>query len=79
MAFTCGSDRARSRGRSLPPLIYFIPDSLRDSAPLLLKRQCDRTLLKYLETRDGGGVRAVEVWEANGRRAWGSVALSLQK
>ena len=43
MAFTCGSDRARSRGRSLPPLICFIPDLQTYSVPLFLSRQCDRT------------------------------------
>jgi hypothetical protein len=28
----------------VPPLIHFIPDSLRESVLLFLKRQCDRTL-----------------------------------
>ena len=28
----------------LPPLIHFIPDLLKYSVPLFLKRQCDRSL-----------------------------------
>ena len=36
--------RARSHCRFVLPLIHFIPDSLRYSVPLFLKRQCDRTL-----------------------------------
>ena len=39
-----GDDRARSHDRFVLLLIHFIPDSLAHSAPLLLKRQCDRTL-----------------------------------
>jgi hypothetical protein len=35
---------ARPHGRVAPPLIHFIPDLLRDSVPLFLKRQGDRTL-----------------------------------
>jgi ATP-dependent RNA helicase DDX5/DBP2 len=35
--------RARSHYRFVPPLIRFIPDSLTNSVPLFLKRQCDRT------------------------------------
>ena len=30
-------------GRFALPLIHFIPDSQRESVPLFLKRQCDRT------------------------------------
>jgi hypothetical protein len=30
--------------RFAPPRVHFIPDLLRESAPLFLKRQCDRTL-----------------------------------
>jgi hypothetical protein len=37
-------DRARSHCRFVRPLIRFIPDSLTYSVPLVLKRQCDRTL-----------------------------------
>jgi hypothetical protein len=33
-----------SRTRFAPPLVRFTPDSLSDSVPLFLKRQCDRTL-----------------------------------
>ena len=36
--------RARSHCRFVRPQILFIPDSLRYSVPLFLKRQCDRTL-----------------------------------
>ena len=36
--------RARSYCRFGLPFIHFIPDSLTYSAPLFLKRQCDRTL-----------------------------------
>jgi hypothetical protein len=36
--------RARSHCRFALPLIRFIPESLTYSAPLFLKRQCDRTL-----------------------------------
>ena len=36
--------RVRSQCRFALPLIHFIPDALRDSVPLFLKRQCDRTL-----------------------------------
>jgi hypothetical protein len=39
-----GAARARSHCRFVPPLIHFIPDLLTRSAPLFLKRQCDRTL-----------------------------------
>jgi hypothetical protein len=39
-----GALRARSHCRFAPPLILFIPDSLKYSVQLLLKRQCDRTL-----------------------------------
>ena len=39
-----GGPRARSHCRSVLTLIHFIPDSLTYSVPLLLKRQCDRTL-----------------------------------
>jgi hypothetical protein len=39
-----GARRARSHCHFVPPLIHFIPDSLTYSAPLFLKRQCDRTL-----------------------------------
>ena len=39
-----GWARARSHCRFVPPLIHFIPDSLTQSVPLFLKRQCDRTL-----------------------------------
>jgi hypothetical protein len=35
--------RARSHCRFPPPPIHFIPDPPRDSVPLFLKRQCDRT------------------------------------
>ena len=36
--------RVWSHCRFVPPLIHFITDSLRESVPLFLKRQCDRTL-----------------------------------
>jgi hypothetical protein len=36
--------RARSHSRLRLPLIRFIPDSPRESVPLYLDRQCDRTL-----------------------------------
>jgi hypothetical protein len=42
--------RARSHCRFVLPLIHFIPGSLRGSVPLLLKRQCDRNLIR---TRTG--------------------------
>ena len=45
-----GGSRARSHRRFAPPLIRFIPDPLTYSAPLFLKRQCDRT---------PGGMRAL--------------------
>jgi hypothetical protein len=40
----CHSVRARSYCRFVLPLIHFIQGSLAHSAPLFLKRQCDRTL-----------------------------------
>jgi hypothetical protein len=43
-ASASGGGRARSHCRFVPPLILCTSDSLRDSAPLLLKRKCDRTL-----------------------------------
>ena len=44
MPHTGGPARARSHCcRSVPPLIHFIPVSLTYSAPLFLKRECDRT------------------------------------
>jgi hypothetical protein len=39
-----GGDRARSHCRLVLSPIHVIPDFLRYSVPLLLKRQCDRTL-----------------------------------
>ena len=39
-----GRLRARSQIVALYHRIFFIPDSLRDSVPLFLKRQCGRTL-----------------------------------
>ena len=39
-----GELRARSQCRFAQPLIRFIPNSLREWVPLILKRQCDRTL-----------------------------------
>jgi hypothetical protein len=39
-----GANWDRSHCRLVLPLIHFIPDSLTYSAPLFLKRQCDRTL-----------------------------------
>ena len=39
-----GEARARSHCRFAPPLICFIPYSPMYSAPLCLKRECDRTL-----------------------------------
>ena len=39
-----GSATARSRCRSAPPLVHFRPESLTYSAPLFMKRPCDRTL-----------------------------------
>ena len=39
-----GDPRARSHCRFAPPLIRFIPYSLRESVPLFLKRQYDQTL-----------------------------------
>ena len=36
--------RFQSRCRFAPPLIHATPGSLRESVPLFLKRQCDRTL-----------------------------------
>ena len=43
IVFIYGAIRARSHCRFVPPLIHFIPDSLKYSVPLLLKRQCDPT------------------------------------
>jgi hypothetical protein len=43
-----GRRRARSHFRFVPPLIHFIPDSRKDSVPLFLKQQCDRTLGRHL-------------------------------
>ena len=36
--------RVRSQCRFVPPVIHFMPDSLRDSVPCFLKQECDRTL-----------------------------------
>ena len=41
--------RVRPRCRFALLLTHFIPDSLRESVPLFLKRQCDRTLLHLPE------------------------------
>ena len=49
-----GPTRARSHCRFGLRLIRFIPDSLRYSVPLFLKRQCDRTL---------GPATPLEEWE----------------
>jgi hypothetical protein len=38
-----GEHRARSHCRSVPPLVRFIPLSLKESVPLFLKRQCRGT------------------------------------
>jgi pimeloyl-ACP methyl ester carboxylesterase len=43
-----GKARARSHCRFVLPLIHFKPDSPRESVPLFLKRQCDRTLGKVV-------------------------------
>jgi hypothetical protein len=43
-AAAAGVARARSHCCFVPPLTHVIPDSLRYSVPLFLKRQCDRTL-----------------------------------
>jgi hypothetical protein len=43
-----GRDRARSHSCFALPLTHFIPDSLTYSVPLLLNRQCDRTLGREL-------------------------------
>jgi hypothetical protein len=49
-----GLPRAGSHCRFVLPLIHLIPDSLRDSGPLFLKRQCDRILgLPSAGTRGG--------------------------
>jgi hypothetical protein len=42
-AGACGSTRTRSHCRFVLQLIHCITDLLRDSVPLFLKRQCDRT------------------------------------
>ena len=39
-----GFSRAGSHCRFVPPLIHFTPDSLTYSAPLFLKRPCDRSV-----------------------------------
>ena len=44
-----GKSRARSHCRFVLPPIHLIPESLTYSVPLLLKRQCDRTLGKSAE------------------------------
>jgi hypothetical protein len=46
-----GERRARSHCRFAPPRIHFIPHSRTYSVPLLLKRQCDRTLGERTEGR----------------------------
>ena len=50
-----GAGRLRSHCRFALPFIHFIPDALRDSAVVCVKRQCDRTLGGG---RRGGGARA---------------------
>ena len=55
--------RARSHCRFVPPLIRFIPCLLMCSAPLFLKRPCDRTLPRLVaacEEYIGGEARIVE-------------------
>jgi hypothetical protein len=58
-----GRRRARSHCRFVPPLIHFIPDLLRESVPLFLKRQCDRMLGRRARPRGpadpDGGARVV--------------------
>jgi hypothetical protein len=52
-AATAGArGRPRSRCRFVLPLVHFIPGLLRDSVPLFLMRQCDRTLAR---ARDRAG------------------------
>jgi hypothetical protein len=63
-----GLQRARSRCRFALPLIHFIPYSRTGSAPLFLKRQCDRTLgLRPWQTRRTRR-------RAGGRRGGGATA-----
>ena len=50
--------RARSHWCFARPRIHFIPDSLRDSVPLFLRRQCDRTLPGPRQRAHGAGDRA---------------------
>ena len=50
--------------RFVLPLIHFVPDSLRDSVPLFLKRQCGRTL------GDERRLRARAPAPSGGRRNW---------
>ena len=54
-----GERRARPRCRFVTPLIHFIPELLAYSVPLLLKRQCGRTL---------GGPRGARRGAAGGAR-----------
>ena len=54
-----GGGGARTHCRFAPPLIHFTPCSLTYSAPLFLKRQCDRTLRRR---------RAQRGFRARGRR-----------
>ena len=48
----CVCSRVRSHCRFVLPLIHFIPFSLRESVPLFLKRQCDRTLVCSCQHRN---------------------------
>ena len=62
--YTCGGKhRARSHCHFVLPLIHFIPRSLTCSAPLLLKRQCDRTLGK--DGSQTGGFQVVDLGGAS--------------
>jgi hypothetical protein len=63
-----GEHRARSHFRFVPPLILFIPASLRYLVPLFLKRQCDRTLGGHTDRRGrhpGLPARPVHIRDAN--------------
>jgi hypothetical protein len=56
-----GLARARSHCRFVTPLIHFMPESLKYSETLFLKRQCDRTLgLAPLQHRSRPGGRGLQ-------------------
>jgi hypothetical protein len=77
-AWTYGSDgrrRARSHRRFVLPRIPFIPDPPTYSAPLFLKRQCDRALGKLLGVPEEYGFEGADDGSGNAMERGGLTEL----